>query len=574
MTKSRDLGDLAQTVAVNLPTALGTAGQTLVVNSGADGLEFGAASGGSMTVYNDLNGTDGTPSGYTYLTNASSPSNGDLAFVTANNTVYVRAASGWRKIATVQEAPSTVTGHTSSYPDIGQNATTDITLSTTDPEGFDVTWSYVVGGNGTLSGSNINNSNGDTLASIAVQTANSNSGGTNTITYRITRQTTTIAGDFTITFTATDSQSSGTSDTGSINFSLSFAADWSGGGALESTLTTNVDVYTLPLVDGTGDRIALTSSSSDTVDIFARSGTSWSLEKTFGTSETGTTPLDRFRAINDAGDFIMWDYSSGGHAYGARRSGTTWTRESIGSGPSTSDGIGCMSKNGNVVFLSARLSSTSVTRYVYSSGSWTSTSLTLPVDGYGSLATNADGSELFVGDALYSNGDGWVTRYTISGSTVTNEESIQGGETGKYYSFGYNAINLSKNGLTLTVFQRYNGTVSGTNRQGKIFIYQRTSTSNNFGSPVASYASSTTGNNYFGEYTSVSDDGYYVSFGAALDQEVYVAEYDSGTSTWTKRTVNVPANKGGNKFVGLSGDAKRVAYLNSDGDAVYVYKSG
>jgi hypothetical protein len=64
MTKSRDLGNLAQTVAVNLTTSLGTAGQTLVVNSGADGLEFGAASGGSgVTVYTGLSGTDGTPSG-------------------------------------------------------------------------------------------------------------------------------------------------------------------------------------------------------------------------------------------------------------------------------------------------------------------------------------------------------------------------------------------------------------------------------------------------------------------------------------------------------------------------------
>ena len=59
MTKSRDLGNLAQTVAVNLPTALGTAGQSLVVNSGADGLEFGAASGGGVTVYTGLSGTDG-----------------------------------------------------------------------------------------------------------------------------------------------------------------------------------------------------------------------------------------------------------------------------------------------------------------------------------------------------------------------------------------------------------------------------------------------------------------------------------------------------------------------------------
>ena len=47
MTKSRDLGNLAQTVAVNLPTTLGTAGQTLVVNSGGTALEFAdAATGG------------------------------------------------------------------------------------------------------------------------------------------------------------------------------------------------------------------------------------------------------------------------------------------------------------------------------------------------------------------------------------------------------------------------------------------------------------------------------------------------------------------------------------------------
>ena len=266
MTKSRDLGDLAQTVAVNLPTALGTAGETLVVNSGGTALEFSAASGGSMTVYNDINGTDGTPSGYTYLTNASSPSNGDLAFVTANNTVYVRAASGWRKIATVQEAPSTITGHSASYPDIGKNATTDITLSTTDPEGFDVTWSYVVGGNGTLSGSNINNSNGDTLASIAVQTANANSGGTNTITYRITRETTSIAGDFTITFTATDSQSTGTSDTGAISFEIAFVI-------ADSHYTT-----LLMATDGSaGDNNDITDSSSNnhtiTVNGDAHAGT-------------------------------------------------------------------------------------------------------------------------------------------------------------------------------------------------------------------------------------------------------------------------------------------------------------
>ena len=246
MTNTRNLAKLAAALDD------GTSGQVLT-STGSGGVTFSAASGGggSMTVYNDLNGTDGTPSGYTYLTNSSSPSNGDLAFVTANNTVYVRAASGWRKIATIQESPGTITGHSASYPSIGQSATTDITLSSTDPEGFDVTWSYTVGGNGTLSGSNINNSNGDTLASIAVQTANANSGGTNTITYRITRETTSVAGDFTITFTATDTQATGTSDTGAISFELAFIVD-------DSHYTT-----LLMSTDGSaGDNNDITDSSS------------------------------------------------------------------------------------------------------------------------------------------------------------------------------------------------------------------------------------------------------------------------------------------------------------------------
>ena len=262
MTNTRNLANLAAV----LDDA--SSGQVLT-STGSGGVTFAAASGGgggSMTVYNDLNGTDDTPSGYTYLTNASSPSNGDLAFVTANNTVYVRASSGWRKIATIQESPGTITGHSASYPSIGQNATTDITLSSTDPEGFDVTWSYTVGGNGTLSGSNINNSNGDTLASIAVQTANANSGGTNTITYRITRETTSVAGDFTITFTATDSQSTGTSDTGAISFELVFIV-------ADSNYTT-----LLMTTDGSqGDNSDITDSSSSnhtiTVNGDARAGT-------------------------------------------------------------------------------------------------------------------------------------------------------------------------------------------------------------------------------------------------------------------------------------------------------------
>ena len=53
MTKSRDLGNVAQSIATSLPTSLGSAGQAIVVNTGANGLEFGDA-GSSVTVVESL----------------------------------------------------------------------------------------------------------------------------------------------------------------------------------------------------------------------------------------------------------------------------------------------------------------------------------------------------------------------------------------------------------------------------------------------------------------------------------------------------------------------------------------
>lgn len=75
MTKSRDLGNLAQTVAVNLPTALGSAGQTLAVNTGANGLEFAdAATGGGGSLEAVASGA---------------LANGDLVVVNSDGTVSV-----------------------------------------------------------------------------------------------------------------------------------------------------------------------------------------------------------------------------------------------------------------------------------------------------------------------------------------------------------------------------------------------------------------------------------------------------------------------------------------------------
>ena len=143
MTKSRDLGNLAQTVAVNLPTALGTAGQTLVVNSGADGLEFGAASGGGsgVTTYTGKSGTDGTPAGATYIDNVSSPSEGDLAYDLAADQLYIRTTSAWKRVALgVDETPFVTTEPPTSHDLNTNGSTSTVTMVAYDPEGFDVSY--------------------------------------------------------------------------------------------------------------------------------------------------------------------------------------------------------------------------------------------------------------------------------------------------------------------------------------------------------------------------------------------------------------------------------------------------
>lgn len=142
-SKSRDLGDLAQTVAVNLPTALGTAGQTLVVNSGADGLEFGAASGGGsgVTTYTGKSGTDGTPAGATYIDNVSSPSEGDLAYDLAADQLYIRTTSAWKRVALgVDETPFVTTEPPTSHDLNTNGSTSTVTMVAYDPEGFDVSY--------------------------------------------------------------------------------------------------------------------------------------------------------------------------------------------------------------------------------------------------------------------------------------------------------------------------------------------------------------------------------------------------------------------------------------------------
>ena len=99
------------------------------------------SSGASIDVLADL----------TALIAKTGMSNGDQAFVTGNNNLYIYSGTGWYKIATVQnDSPTAITGVSGSYSLETDGTPTVITAVSTDPEGFPLTWSYSTSGLGSI----------------------------------------------------------------------------------------------------------------------------------------------------------------------------------------------------------------------------------------------------------------------------------------------------------------------------------------------------------------------------------------------------------------------------------------
>ena len=196
MTASRNIADLSQLIE-------NASDGTVLTSDGSGGVSFAASSGGSVTTYSDVDSLV-----------ASSPSNGDMGFVTGTGKLYIYNGSGWYNIAVVNTSPTI-----SSVQDASSNTTpftlatdgtaTVITITATDAEGIPLTYSHSV-----TSGSLTNG--GGTTATVTQGT------GSNTNVFTITPTTnTSYGGTFTLTFSASDGVNSATS----VNvFSLTFAS--------------------------------------------------------------------------------------------------------------------------------------------------------------------------------------------------------------------------------------------------------------------------------------------------------------------------------------------------------------
>jgi len=152
-----------------------------------------------MSVYSELKNT--SSGGGIYATVADLPVSevvtGTKAYVSETNKLYFWSGSAWYSATLINTTPTITVGGNTTYALAADGTPTIVTLEANDPEGIPITWSYAV-----TAGS---------LGSIATVAQADN-------VFTITPSTT-VAGNFTITFTASDGVNLATSAS---EFSLTF----------------------------------------------------------------------------------------------------------------------------------------------------------------------------------------------------------------------------------------------------------------------------------------------------------------------------------------------------------------
>ena len=151
------------------------------------------------------------PGSYAYATFAELPASGstpgNTAFVVATNRLYIWSGVGWYLIATVTNAsPTAITGVAGAYALAIDGTATTITAVSTDPEGFALTWSYVVS-TGSL-GSTATVAQADNVFTITPSTDTANAG-TFSLTFRVTdglNGVVSAVSAFTLTFSVANSR--------------------------------------------------------------------------------------------------------------------------------------------------------------------------------------------------------------------------------------------------------------------------------------------------------------------------------------------------------------------------------
>ena len=259
---------------------------------------------------------------------------GDMAYVTATNRFYINNGSGWYSVSLVNTNPNIT-----SAQDAGSNTTpftlatdgtaTVITITAADPEDVPLTYGYSVT-TGSLT-------NGGGVTATVVQGT-----GSNTNVFTVTPTTTeAYAGNFTLTFTASDGINQATSANA---FQLAFAADWAN---LSQTQILQPTSYSPSGAAGDqfGRHLVLKDDElfigayaaggnyQGRLYVFTKSGSTWSQSQVLVGSDTANNDQFGFNVDVD-GDYLLIaakedtnNAANAGAGYIFHKSGNTWSQQ-------------------------------------------------------------------------------------------------------------------------------------------------------------------------------------------------------------------------------------------------------
>ena len=488
------------------------------------------------------------------LVAATGMSTGDMAYVTANNNLYLYTGSGWFKVATVENnSPTAITGVASATTLASDGTATVITAVSTDPEGFPLTWSYAV-----TTGS-LTNGGG---ASATVSQADN--------VFTITPTTTeAYAGTFSITFSATDGTNAVTAASA---FTLAFAYDWTAATQQQQLTgsTTASDSYGYSVsIDGDTAIVGAVfeNNSQGAAYVYTRSGTTWSQQQKLTASDAQNS--DRFGCdVEIDGDTVVigaqLDDSQAGAAYVFTRSGTTWSQQQklVASTRINYDQFGgAVAINGDTIVVGALFEdsggSNSGTAYVFtrSGTTWSQqqkiqASDAQAADRFG-YTVCIDGDTVVAG-ATYEDAGGTEAGaayvYTRSGTTWTQQQKLVASDAQAGDKFG---IDVAISGNTIVVGAVEEDT--GGSNAGAAYVFTRSGTT--WTQQQKLVASDAAVDDYFGKHVAIEGDTIAVgAYGEGGNNVGAAYIFTRSGTTWTQQAKLIASDAQGSDYFGWSVD--------------------
>ena len=230
---------------------IGDSSNVVILKKGSDNkIEFQTQASGESAESSNSGGGVTVVANTTALQALTGNAVGDLAFVSANNKLYLRQTNGWYTVATVANAtPIISSAGNASYTFATDGTPIVITVTATEPEGETITYGHSV--TGSASG----------IATITQGT------GSNVNQFTLTPATSGNGGSFSVVFTAQDPNGN-TATSSSSSFSLTFAS------------------YGSAVFDGTGDYLATPTSNDLVIGTNDFTIEYWAKSNDFNTAQT------------------------------------------------------------------------------------------------------------------------------------------------------------------------------------------------------------------------------------------------------------------------------------------------